>query len=74
MNGKALTGIGTISICYEGGKHMAYNVYEYRLREINMMLGAIGTEETEQKEELIRERDKILYELRHTESLPIWKE
>lgn len=50
---------------------MAYNMYEYRLREINMMLGVIGTEETEQKEELIRERDKILYELRHTESLPV---
>lgn len=50
---------------------MAYNVYEYRLQEINMMLGAIGEEETRQKKELQKERDEILHELRHTESLPV---
>jgi len=49
---------------------MAYSYNEYRLRQINELLSILGDVDTMEKEELLLERDSILHELRHTESLP----
>lgn len=49
---------------------MAYSYNEYRLRQINELLSILGDVDTEEKEELLLERDCILHELRHNESLP----
>lgn len=39
---------------------MTYGYYEYRLRELNELLFLLGDTETEEKQELLRERDEIL--------------
>ena len=50
---------------------MSSGYYEYRLRELNELIAVSeGKINTEQVEEWKQERNKILYELRHTESLP----
>ncbi len=50
---------------------MSYGYYEHRLKEITDLL-ATGLEAVapSEAEDLKRERQRILYELRHTESLP----
>ena len=49
---------------------MAYGYNEYRLRQINELLALLGDADVVERDELVRERDSILHELRHTESLP----
>ena len=49
---------------------MSYNYNEYRLRQINELLSLLGDADSDEKRELELERDSILHELRHVESLP----
>lgn len=49
---------------------MSYGYNEYRLREINELLSVLDGVDTVERDELLRERDGILHEIRHTESLP----
>ena len=53
-----------------GSEFMAYSYNEYRLRQINELLSILGDVDTVEREELLLERDSILHELRHNESLP----
>lgn len=50
---------------------MSYGYYEHRLKQITDLLATgLETVAPEEAQELKKEREKILYELRHTESLP----
>ncbi|WP_323736270.1 hypothetical protein PXD04_10365 [Methanosphaera sp. ISO3-F5] len=50
---------------------MVSGYYEYRLKELNDLISICNGHVTDDElEELKHERDSILYELRHIESLP----